>query len=117
MSETRGVLELTTVQNMVMTMSEGNPGSITAMMEVLEADPIEGMMILLDLDDMNMWGGQIWVGFKYFAEGDVAKFVKAAQDRDPEMVKLVNEHMGLGGPGRYKAVIAGASGGDRPRIE
>jgi hypothetical protein len=44
-------------------------------------------MRLLDLDDMNMRGSQIWVGFKNHCEGEIDVFLDAVKNRDPELVK------------------------------
>lgn len=49
--------------DMMIKMSEGNPGAITALAELAKNDPMDmaGMMLILHLDDMGMRGSQIWV--------------------------------------------------------
>lgn len=74
--------------DVLIAMAEGNPGAISAMTQLLE-DPA-GLFDVLHLDDMNMRGPQIWVGFKDFAGQDVGKFREAIRKRDPEMVAIVN---------------------------
>jgi len=48
-------------------------------------------MILLSLDDMNMRGSQIWVGYKGHCGEDIEKFVQCINDRDSNMVEVVNK--------------------------
>ena len=91
--------------NMMMKMSEGNPGAITVCTEILKADPIGGFMALLSLDDMNMRGSQIWVGFKDHCKQDLGAFLAAITERDPEMVTTVNAAC----PESTPAVTGGAS--------
>lgn len=79
-----------TIQDMVVKLSEGNPGAITVMASLLKSDP-HGIGYLLDLDDMNMRGSQIWVGFKDYSGQEMDEFKKAVRARDPEMVAKVNE--------------------------
>jgi hypothetical protein len=75
------------MQDLVVTMSEGNVGAISVIRQVLESSPIDGFMRLLDLDDMNMRGSQIWVGFKNHCGGEIDVFLDAAKNRGPELVK------------------------------
>ena len=71
-------------------MSEGNPGAITVLMELLKRDDPAALMTLLSLDDMNMRGPQIWVGYKDHCGEDIEKFAQCINDRDAEMVAAVN---------------------------
>ena len=77
-----------TGQELVVTMSEGNVGAISVIRQVLESSSMDGFMRLLDLDDMNVRGPQIWVGFKKHCEGEIDVFLDAVKNRDPELVKL-----------------------------
>lgn len=95
-------------------MVEGNPGAITVIMKILDRkhDPMS-MMVVLMLDDMNIRGPQIWVGYKDFCGQDIEVFVKKIKARDQGMVDAINaecyqpdsEHDGY----KEKAVVAGAS--------
>ena len=92
-------------------MSEGNPGAITVLMELIGRDDPSAFMTILNLDDMNMRGSQIWVGFKDHCGEDIEKFAQCVNDRDPDMVKVVNSECFIPGEDGYgeEAVIAGAS--------
>ena len=97
------------MQDMIATMSEGNPGGLTTMMKLIEhAGSGPGLMLVLDLDDMNMRGPQIWVGYKYYCDGDIAKFAKAVRARDPKLVRFVNEEEGMK-DFEHRAVTSGGS--------
>jgi hypothetical protein len=84
--------------DMMIKMSEGNPGAITALAELAKNDPMgmNGVMLILHLDDMGMRGSQIWVAYKDHCKQDIAAFVKAIEDRDPAMVATVNASRGVG---------------------
>lgn len=87
----------------VMKLSEGNPGAVTAIGSLMKDDPM-GILLALHLDDMGMRGEQIWAAFQYHCKGDVDAFKKAVKDRDKEMIATVNQRC----PSK-KAVSGGAS--------
>lgn len=90
------------------TMAEGNPGGASVIGDLLSPDSQDGLLKLLNLDDMNMRGVQIWVGYKDYCGEDIAEFRTAITDRDPEMIRAVNAACLY--PGfTEKAVISGAS--------
>lgn len=95
------------VRDIAVKMAEGNPGALTVIMKMLERDA-EGVFQLLSLDDMNIRGTQIWVGFKDYCEGDLDKFLKCVKERDQGMVTKINV---VGAEGNHKevAVTSGAS--------
>jgi DNA-binding transcriptional LysR family regulator len=71
-------------------MAEGNPGGLSVLMKLLALPDMEGFGLLLDLDDMNMRGSQIWVAWKDHCHEDLEKFKTAVRARDPAMVSTVN---------------------------
>ena len=79
-----------TIMDVLLTMSEGNPGGMTVLGELLKSDANLGFWLVLDLDDMNIRGSQIWVGFKDHCKEDLHTFIAAVRRRDPEMVKTIN---------------------------
>lgn len=95
------------VQDIAVKMAEGNPGALTVIMKMLEKDA-DGVFQLLSLDDMNIRGTQIWVGFKDYCEMDMDKFVECIKKRDLGMVTRINV---VGAEGNHKeiAVKHGAS--------
>lgn len=86
-------------------MSEGNIGAHAVLMEIMGNDPGMGFMTVLNLDDMNMRGEQIWEARKLFETPEA--FVEAVKKRDPAMVEHVNKTCtDIGGE---LAVTSGAS--------
>jgi hypothetical protein len=96
-SEMRKKIELDmSVKDIVVEMSEGNPGAINVMMSMIEKLGITTATLdILRMEDMNIRGSQIWVGYKDFAGGDMEKFVGALRDRNKEMISLINENSGV----------------------
>lgn len=97
-----------TVMDMLMVMSEGNPGAITVLSEMLKSDEALGFFLILGLDDMNIRGTQVWIGYKDYCGQDINKFIEATKNRDPEMVRVINQE-GARGNHKDKAVDGGAS--------
>lgn len=91
------------LQDIVAKMSEGNPGAINVMCSVLKAKgDLDGMMCLLNMDDMGMRGPAIWIGYKDYAKEDLDKFVEAVGNRSAEMVEAIKKE-------GYPVVTSGAS--------
>lgn len=82
-----------TTRDVLIKMSEGIPGAISVMMAILTEHP-DGVFRLLELDDMNMRGSQIWIGFKDHCGQDLARFVECVKTRDPAMIETVNRNRG-----------------------
>ena len=92
-------------------MSEGNMGAVNVLKNVLsEKDMLEGTMFLLNLDDMNIWGSQIWVAYKDYCGEKLDLFFESVSKRDSKMVEAVNIETARSGGGP-KAVTNGASYG------
>lgn len=79
-------------RDVVVTMSEGNLGATTVLMELLELP--SGMNSIKTLHDMNIRGEQIWVGYKDFANRYIDVFREALKTRSPELVAMVNRNSG-----------------------
>jgi hypothetical protein len=77
--------------DVVFKMSEGNPGAVNVLSQILNKDQMAGMMNILSLDDMNMRGPQIWVGYKDHCGEDIDTFINKIRGRDLQMLKAVNE--------------------------
>ena len=77
-----------TLLDTIVLLSEGNPGALRVLADLARED--HGFMRVLDVDDMNMRGPQIWVAFKDHCKQDMKTFSKALQDRDASMVATVN---------------------------
>lgn len=94
------------VFDVIYKMSEGLPGAIVGITELMKSDEA-GFMLLLGLDDMNIRGSQIWQAYKYLYNEDGKKFAEAVRKNDKKMVDFINEE--LASVGGEKAVTGGAS--------
>lgn len=80
------------IEDVIFKMSEGNPGGLTVLIRLMKEFP-DGLMLLLDLDDMNIRGPQIHVGFKDICGGDLNKFKELIVKRDTKLVNGINDEM------------------------
>ena len=85
----RKELDALNFDSMMYAMSEGNPGALSVLFQLMQ-EPT-GLMDILHLDDMNIRGTQIWIGYKYWADQDIAKFREGIKSRNPELVAKINE--------------------------
>ena len=88
MIKTKEKIKLTdSLLDIMMKMSGGNPGALRVLMEILECD--EGLLRILDLDNMGIYGSQIWVGYKNHCGSDIEKLIELIKNRDPLLQQLV----------------------------
>lgn len=80
------------LQDVVAKMSDGNPGAISVMVQMLDPDPMDAFGLLLSMDDMGMRGPAVWIGYKDYCNQDMAAFKKAVKDRDPAMLDLIRKN-------------------------
>jgi hypothetical protein len=71
-----------TMTNIMVKMSEGNPGALSAICECLkyskQIDPddlMEGFSTILQLDSMGIYGTSIYVLYSDICEKDIVKFI------------------------------------------
>lgn len=73
-------------------MSEGNPGALTFLMEAINnLPPEQSFTTLMHLDDMNIRGSQIWIGYKHYCGCDTEKFLELVGKRDEGLVDFINQ--------------------------
>jgi hypothetical protein len=76
-------------------------------MRIIEGDTDEGVLDILHLNDMNMRGSQIWVGYKDYCGEELSRFLECVRAHDPAMVAKVNEQcersgeIAIAGDGAY----------------
>lgn len=100
-------LDGSTVEALVL-LSEGNPGAVTVLGQIAQKYPKELLLLLFDLDDMNIRGSQIWVGYKDHCGENIDRFVQCIRDRDPDMIEKINEqcfHPDLENPAYHEKAI------------
>ena len=67
-----------TMMDMLITMSEGNPGALTCLMQMLESDPMAMLDILL-FDSMGIYGSKIYMVWNDCCGRNMEKFKKTIQ--------------------------------------
>ena len=92
--------------DMLILMAEGNPGAVTVLAQLLKEE--NGIVLVLGLDDMNIRGTQIWIGYKDYCGNDIKKFAEYILKRDKGMIEKINQE-GLRGNHNHKAVEGGAA--------
>lgn len=90
------------MKTMAVKMAEGTPGALRVILELFN-EP-RGHIALLDLDDMNIRGSQIWVCYKDVCGEDIAKLMEGARNRDAAFVEQCNKECP-----DHTAVSSGAS--------
>lgn len=58
----------------IVKMSDGNPGAVTVIGQLLTMEPADGLIALLHLDDMQLYGSDIWVAYKDVCGQDIKLF-------------------------------------------
>ncbi len=85
---------------------EGNPGAMRVLADLAQKiEGIEFWTLVLDLDDMNIRGAQIWVAYKDVCGEDLNALVQRVRDRDPALAEAINGVI----PDGERAVAHGAS--------
>lgn len=79
--------------DLIVLLSENNPGALRVLSELLERSSL-GFFLALHLDDMNIRGTQIWVGYKDHCDQDIKKFAECITRRDLHMIKTINRECG-----------------------
>lgn len=80
------------ITDTIVTMSEGNPGGLNVLVQaVKKLDPVRNIAFLMHLEDMNIRGSQIWVGYKDCCDCDLDAFVEKVESRDSDMVSIINK--------------------------
>ena len=93
----------------IVKMAEGNNGAMTVLLTVMKEKGVQKMgELILFLDDMNMRGAQIWMGYKDCCGCDIDKFIECVDKKDQEMIDKINEESLKEGI-RWKAVPHSAS--------
>lgn len=81
------------VQEVLMLLTEGNPGAAVVLVEMLNLD-LKNLELFKELVTMNIRGPQVWVGFKDHCNQDLYKFIDCVKKHDPEMIATINKLCG-----------------------
>lgn len=68
--------------------SDGNPGAVTALAEMMNEDPVA----LFAIQDSGLKGPQLWLAYKDYGEYDAQKTLHAIESEDEELAKVLEEN-------------------------
>lgn len=81
------------IEEIITEMSEGNPGALTVLTQIVEdKDPIRFMNFAMKLDSLGMYGSDIWLGYKDHCDQDVEKYHELVMDGDQELIDYVENY-------------------------
>lgn len=100
------------LREVIIKAAEDNPAAVKVLMRIMRKLGYEGISVILQMDDMNMRGAQIFVGYKYHCRGNLDHFIECIKNRDVKMLETINKE-GLKGRYPHKAVVGGAVGNQR----
>ena len=75
------------IQEIIVTMAEGNPGAARVLSQIAYTDPT----LLVTLDDMNVRGVQVWIGYKDYCHEKLERFIRAIRERNNRMLATINQ--------------------------
>lgn len=76
----------------IVKMAEGNPGALTVLLTAMKEKGAQEIgELILFMDDMNIRGSQIWLGYKDCCGCDIGKFVGCIKEKDQGMIDMINE--------------------------
>ena len=67
------------IEDMLITMSEGNPGALTCMMEMLQNDPLSAISNIMLFDTLGIYGSKLYMVWNDCCGRDMEKFEKTLQ--------------------------------------
>lgn len=81
-----------TIEDVMTKLSEGNPGALTALTDVVESrGPHEFLKFALDLDVYEIYGPDIWRGYKDYCDQDAEEFYQLVSDSDADFLAFIDE--------------------------
>jgi hypothetical protein len=92
MSQRQPIKMTDDTESVVVKMGEKDKKTIKVLVKLLNQYGLDGFNLIIDLDDMNIRGSQVWQGYKDYCEEDLNKFATAISTRDPNMIDLINRN-------------------------
>jgi len=71
----------------IIALAEGNPGAITVLAQMVQ-DP-RGAAAILHLDNLEIYGSKIWVGYKDHCKEDITTFINKVIARDEGLLETI----------------------------
>lgn len=101
------------IREVIALMSEGNPGALNVLSQLAFTDPT----LIAVLDDMNIRGPQIWLGYKDHCGQQLERFTRCIRERDAAMLNTINRNYAMYPPSEFRPKAVQAVGrGEREEI-
>lgn len=71
-----------TLESMIIEMSEGVPGAIVALAQLMDKDVQDGFFKMLKLDSYGIYGSDIWDIFKRECGEDINRFIDVIAEKE-----------------------------------
>ena len=84
-----------TIKEVLITMSDGNPGALTCMMTMLDSDPL-ALLDILVLDSLEIYGSKLYMLWNDCCDRDMAKLKKTIQYLNSGAISKEEIHSNLG---------------------
>lgn len=81
------------LQDVITKLSEGNPGAITSLTEVMnEREPLEFFNFALKLDVLRIYGPDIWIGYKDYCDQNATEFYDSVMESESEIKEYIESN-------------------------
>lgn len=101
------ILPTDTPFDIITKMSEGVPGASVLLSSAVKND-MRGWFLVMELDNMNMRGSQIWLAYKDYCGENIELFWDCVKNHDAKMIDAVNIESAKCGQ-KDKAIQVGGS--------
>jgi hypothetical protein len=101
------------IKEVIIQMCEGNPGALNVLSQLAFTEP----ELIAILDDMNIRGPQIWLGYKDHCGQQLERFTRCIRERDAAMLNTINKEYAKYPPSKFRPKAVQAVGhGKREEI-
>lgn len=81
-----------TFQENAIALSQGNPGAATVLGKLSERSTTKADEVMQALDKLNIFGPQIWIAYKDYAEKDLDVFIDSVLSSDSELITMCSRN-------------------------
>lgn len=81
-----------TVKEVIVTMCEGNPGALNVLCSCVEKQGDMAVVTFGHLDDLDIRGDEIWVGYSDYCNKDLDRFIECVCHREQGFIDVVNTY-------------------------
>ncbi len=83
--------------DVVTKITQSNFGALMVINQFIELYPKSVLAKIIILEELNLHGPEIWIGYKDYCGQDINKFIECLDKRDMEMMAMIKKEMGQNG--------------------